>query len=36
VIDALWRGHRIGHIDMPATPPRIWAAIEASRKAQAP
>jgi carbon-monoxide dehydrogenase large subunit len=34
VIDALWRGHRIGHIDMPATPQRIWAAIEASRNAE--
>jgi len=32
VVDALWRGHRIRHIDMPATPPRIWAAIEQARR----
>jgi carbon-monoxide dehydrogenase large subunit len=28
VVDALWRNYRIAHIDMPATPGRIWAAIE--------
>ncbi|MBX9823788.1 MAG: xanthine dehydrogenase family protein molybdopterin-binding subunit [Xanthobacteraceae bacterium] len=28
IVDALWRAYRIGHIDMPATPDRIWAAIE--------
>jgi carbon-monoxide dehydrogenase large subunit len=33
VIDALWRAYRIRHIDMPATPQRVWAAIEASRGA---
>ena len=33
VIDALWRGHRIGHIDMPATPQRVWQAIEKARRA---
>ena len=27
VIDALWRGHGIRHIEMPATPHRIWQAI---------
>jgi aerobic carbon-monoxide dehydrogenase large subunit len=27
VADALWRAHRIRHIDMPATPERVWAAI---------
>ena len=32
ILDALWRSHRIRHIDMPATPQRIWAAIEAARK----
>jgi aerobic carbon-monoxide dehydrogenase large subunit len=32
VVDALWRNHRIRHIDMPATPQRIWAAIAAARK----
>ena len=28
IIDALWRAYRIRHIDMPATPQRVWAAIE--------
>jgi carbon-monoxide dehydrogenase large subunit len=27
VTDALWRAYRIRHIEMPATPARIWAAI---------
>jgi carbon-monoxide dehydrogenase large subunit len=31
VLDALWRAHRIRHLDMPATPERIWAAIEEAR-----
>jgi carbon-monoxide dehydrogenase large subunit len=31
VVDALWRAFRTRHIDMPATPARIWAAIEQSR-----
>ena len=35
IVDALWRGHRIRHIDMPATPPRIWQAIEAARRSVA-
>jgi carbon-monoxide dehydrogenase large subunit len=30
VADALWRAHRIRHIDMPATPERVWAAIHES------
>ena len=30
ILDALWRGFRIRHLDMPATPERVWAA---SRKA---
>jgi carbon-monoxide dehydrogenase large subunit len=30
VTDALWRAYGIGHIDMPATPARIWAAIQAA------
>jgi len=33
VVDALWRPYGIRHIDMPATPQRIWAAIAASRRA---
>jgi carbon-monoxide dehydrogenase large subunit len=36
ILDALWRAYRIRHIDMPATPQRVWAAIEAARKAHAP
>jgi carbon-monoxide dehydrogenase large subunit len=32
VIDALWRAHGIRHIDMPATPHRVWQAIERARK----
>jgi aerobic carbon-monoxide dehydrogenase large subunit len=31
VVDALWRGYGIRHIDMPATPPRVWQAIENAR-----
>ena len=27
IVDALWRAHRIRHVDMPATPQRIWQAI---------
>jgi carbon-monoxide dehydrogenase large subunit len=30
VTDALWRAHGIGHIEMPATPARVWAAIRAA------
>jgi len=30
VSDALWRAYGIGHIEMPATPARIWAAIQAA------
>jgi carbon-monoxide dehydrogenase large subunit len=33
IVDALWRSHRIRHIDMPATPQRIWQAIRAARAA---
>ena len=32
VADALWRAYRIRHIDMPATPERIWSAIEERRR----
>jgi carbon-monoxide dehydrogenase large subunit len=35
VLDALWRGHRIAKLDMPATPQRVWQAIENARKAAA-
>jgi carbon-monoxide dehydrogenase large subunit len=27
ILDALWRAYRIRHLDMPATPERVWAAI---------
>ncbi len=27
IIDGLWREYRIDHIDMPATPERVWVAI---------
>jgi carbon-monoxide dehydrogenase large subunit len=33
IVDALWRSHRIRHVDMPATPHRIWEAIANARKA---
>jgi carbon-monoxide dehydrogenase large subunit len=32
IVDALWRAYRIRHIDMPATPERVWAAIEEGRR----
>ena len=32
ILDALWRAYRIGHIDMPATPQKVWAAIALARK----
>jgi carbon-monoxide dehydrogenase large subunit len=35
VIDALDRGHGIRHIDMPATPLKVWALIDKAKKANA-
>lgn len=35
VIDALWRGYGIAHIDMPATPERVWCAINSARRRSA-
>ena len=32
VLDALWRSHRIRQLDMPATPQRVWQAIQQARK----
>ena len=32
VVDALWRAYGIRHIDMPATPQKVWQAIEKARK----
>jgi carbon-monoxide dehydrogenase large subunit len=34
VLNALWRAYRIGHIDMPATPQKVWAAISAAKSSQ--
>jgi aerobic carbon-monoxide dehydrogenase large subunit len=35
IVDALWRSHRIRHVDMPATPRRIWEAIHVAQKSAA-
>jgi carbon-monoxide dehydrogenase large subunit len=32
ILDALWRAYRIRHLDMPATPQRVWQAIEEGRR----
>jgi CO/xanthine dehydrogenase Mo-binding subunit len=32
VADALWRAHRIRHVDMPGTPQRLWAALAEGRR----
>jgi carbon-monoxide dehydrogenase large subunit len=32
VVDALWRAYRIRHLDMPATPERVWAALHEGRR----
>jgi carbon-monoxide dehydrogenase large subunit len=32
VADALWRAYRIRHVDMPATPEKLWAAIAEGRR----
>jgi carbon-monoxide dehydrogenase large subunit len=32
LVDALWRAFRIRHVDMPATPERVWAAIQEGRR----
>ena len=32
VLDALWRAFRIRHLDMPATPERLWAAIAEGKR----
>lgn len=31
VIDALWRAYEIDHLDMPATPERVWNALHRAR-----
>jgi carbon-monoxide dehydrogenase large subunit len=32
IIDGLWREYRIDHIDMPATPERVWTAIRNAQR----
>jgi carbon-monoxide dehydrogenase large subunit len=32
ILDALWRKYRIRHLDMPATPQKVWAAIAQAQK----
>jgi carbon-monoxide dehydrogenase large subunit len=32
VVDALHRAYRIRHLDMPATPERVWAAIREGQR----
>jgi carbon-monoxide dehydrogenase large subunit len=32
IIEGLWREYRIDHIDMPATPERVWTAIQEHRR----
>jgi aerobic carbon-monoxide dehydrogenase large subunit len=32
IVDALWRAYRIRHVDMPATPQRVWAALAEGRR----
>lgn len=32
IVDALWRAYRIRHIDMPATPEKVWQALEEGKR----
>ena len=32
IVDALWRPYSVKHLDMPATPERVWAAIEEGKR----
>src|SRR5207244_9860267 len=34
--DALWRAYRIRHVDMPATPQRLWAALNEGLRLHTP
>jgi aerobic carbon-monoxide dehydrogenase large subunit len=36
IIDALWRALGIPHLDMPATPERVWSAITKARRQRMP
>jgi len=31
-MDALYRAYQIRHVDMPATPERVWAAIREAQR----
>jgi aerobic carbon-monoxide dehydrogenase large subunit len=35
IVDALWRAQRVPHLDMPATPQRVWSAINAASGSKA-
>jgi hypothetical protein len=35
IVDALWRAQRIAQLDMPATPQRLWSAINTATGAGA-
>jgi aerobic carbon-monoxide dehydrogenase large subunit len=35
IVDALYRAYRIRHVDMPATPERVWAAIREGQRMHA-
>jgi carbon-monoxide dehydrogenase large subunit len=32
IVDALWRAYRVRHVDMPATPERLWQTIAEARR----
>jgi aerobic carbon-monoxide dehydrogenase large subunit len=32
IVDALWRAYKIRNVDMPATPARVWAAIQEGKR----
>lgn len=32
IVDALWRAFRVRHIDMPASPERVWQSLEEGRR----
>ncbi|MGB3045667.1 MAG: xanthine dehydrogenase family protein molybdopterin-binding subunit [Xanthobacteraceae bacterium] len=35
IVDALWREYGVDHIDMPATPERVWVAIREGQRSEA-
>jgi carbon-monoxide dehydrogenase large subunit len=32
IADALWRAYRIRHVDMPASPERLWSVIAEAKR----